>query len=508
MEDFLKDWLSHPEYWFNKDNEYDEYIRQTYEHLLHSMWDREKKDIKYHLGYIIIYDQLPRHVYRKNDPDDMINNYLNCAMIIRDFVNATFELANLTAIEWVFFCLPVRHCNFYDKEMIAETWTRLKNETSDDEKAIYVRFLKATYETVPDGIHIEDGSSSKKFDYLDYIDVIGYCQFIKDDMYAYEDTAVYKAIENFVIENKIKKCIVSLSGGVDSMVCAFILKKLQALWRFELTAVHINYCNRSIKEYLLVRDWCAEMEIPLKIRHIDEIKRADCMAYGLRDTYESYTKRVRFQTYIDAWDTYDYPKVFMGHNYDDCFENILTNIAKKDRYDNLKGMTSKSIIDKIIFMRPMLSIHKKDIYIFAHNTGIPYLHDSTPSWSKRGTIRDTVRPVLEKWNSEVISAFFELAERVSEYEEITNNYVDTILTDQCTIYQKDHIELVFKNRMASKTIWGCIFDKLNIQLSNKSLQNFITQLYRDKHVIVVLNKTLRASVVNTYPDMTVTITSI
>lgn len=498
MEDFLKDWLSHPEYWFNKKKEYDTYIIQTYEHLLHCMWHTQSVDLKYHLAYIIAYDQIPRHMYRDDDPDNKIENYLNCALIIRNFVHENFEVENLNATEWVFYCLPVRHSNFYDKNMLAETWARLESETCENEKAIYVKFLKATYEKIQDIPLEEHSCSSLHFNHTDYTDIMGYYHFINEPSYMYENTELYKNIEQFVIQNKIKKVIISLSGGVDSMVCAFILKKLQEVWHFVLTAVHINYCNRSIREAHFVRDWCAYMKLPLKTRHINEITRDQCMKNGLRETYETYTKKVRFQTYLKAWDTYDYPKVVMGHNYDDCFENILTNILRKDKYEHLKGMRTVSIVEGIQFMRPMLSIDKKDIYVFAHNASIPYLHDSTPSWSKRGTIRDIVRPALHKWEPEVIPAFFELSERLSEYEDIARQYVSNIFETNCTIHSDGNITLEFKEPQISKTIWTHIFERLDIHVSHKSLENFITKLkktYIDKQDII-LNKYVYCTIYN------------
>ena len=39
--------------------------------------------------------------------------------------------------------------------------------------------------------------------------------------------------------------------------------------------------------------------------------------------------------------------VLLGHNKDDCFENILTNISNKSNYDNLSGMQILKEIEKI-----------------------------------------------------------------------------------------------------------------------------------------------------------------
>lgn len=497
MKKFLEDWLSHPEYWFNKKKEYDTYIN-TYAHLLDCFWDKENVDLRYHLAFIIAYDQIPRHIYRNNDPDDKIKKYLEYSIIIHNFIDQKFELANLNATEWAFYCLPIRHSEVYDNKMLTETWARLESETCETERAVYVKFLKATYEKLQN-IPIEEHSiTSSHFNHIDYTHIMGYYNCIGETSCNYENTEIYKKIEEFVIQNKLKKVIISLSGGIDSMVCAFVLKKLQAVWSFELTAVHINYCNRSIKEANFVRDWCAYMGISLKTRHMYEITRDLCMRNGLRETYETYTKKVRFQTYVKAWDTYDYPKVIMGHNYDDCFENIFTNILRKDKYENLKGMHEISIIDEIQFMRPMLSINKKDVYVFAHNASVPYLHDSTPSWSKRGIIRDIVRPALNKWDPEVVPAFFELSERMSQYEEIVHKYVENILNTHSTIHTDGNMTIEFKEPLVLKTIWEHIFARLDIHISNKSLQNFMTKLekpYINKQDIV-LNKHVYCTIFN------------
>ena len=41
--------------------------------------------------------------------------------------------------------------------------------------------------------------------------------------------------------------------------------------------------------------------------------------------------------------------VFLGHNKDDCFENIITNIINKKNYENLSGMMKFTKISTIQF---------------------------------------------------------------------------------------------------------------------------------------------------------------
>ena len=184
--------------------------------------------------------------------------------------------------------------------------------------------------------------------------------------------------------------------------------------------VHINYNNRkeSQDELDFVNYYCDYLGVKLVYRTIKEIKRDDCLDNGLRDMYEEITKKIRYDMYNlqkEGDDIY----VLLGHNKDDCFENIITNITNKSCYDNLCGMETLKIIDDINFWRPMLNVKKKDIIAFANIYNIPYLFDSTPKWSVRGKIRDNLRPVIcsLKNNSDIIDesqldAFFSLKEHI------------------------------------------------------------------------------------------------
>jgi DNA-directed RNA polymerase beta' subunit len=95
-----------------------------------------------------------------------------------------------------------------------------------------------------------------------------------------------------------KLITVSISGGVDSMVCSYILKQIPNI---NFICVHIDYYNRKEceQEEELLKWWCNTiLDVPLYIRRIDEINRPKCMEYELRDLYESYTKNIRFNSYI------------------------------------------------------------------------------------------------------------------------------------------------------------------------------------------------------------------
>jgi tRNA(Ile)-lysidine synthetase-like protein len=498
MDSFLQDWFTHPCYWFAPDFKYDDYLIDLYGHLLEEEWDTESNDLQYHLTQLVVYDQLARHKYRNNE--DKIDFYLDKALQVYDFIEKTFDVNKLSVLEWIFFSLPIRHSNNTIEifKIIHEAWTRLKKEMDPILENHLISFLKASYarcsknqlEFIEYHSPYEHSVSFESF--MDYLDILGYCPL---SHYGVDmDEHLYILFEAFIKKYKLKNVIISVSGGVDSQVCNYILKRLEDKYHFNLIAVYIDYGNRSHKEYEFVRDWCIYMGIPLYVRHITEIKRKPCMEYQLRSLYEDYTKTVRFNTYKNVWTNIlrneDCPLVILGHNQDDCFENILTNICRKNKYDNLRGMEEEQVIDSIRFYRPMLSIPKEKIYAFADTVGVPYLQDSTPSWSQRGKIRDIVRPTLHNWNPEMIPALFELSNRMKEHEQMMVQYIKTLLNslvvddfNRILLLEKGHFHI-------SKLFWEKLFDELSIPCSYRSLTNFMEILTKNKtQTKVNLNKT-------------------
>jgi tRNA(Ile)-lysidine synthase TilS/MesJ len=169
--------------------------------------------------------------------------------------------------------------------------------------------------------------------------------------------------------------------------------------------------------------------------------------------------------------------ILLGHNQDDCFENIITNISTCKHYDNLSGMSLSSTIDNIQILRPLLDVRKIDIVLFAIKMNIPFLKNSTPSWSNRGKIRDTILPALQNINTNIMNSFVNLSKYSNEMNEITTQYVDNIL-------QKHYIDNKFtfeKSRIPyNQILWISIFEKLFIQkhISHKSVTEFIKYLRR------------------------------
>ena len=208
--------------------------------------------------------------------------------------------------------------------------------------------------------------------------------------------------------------IVSLSGGVDSMVIASVLAHLKASCGYDhltIIAVHIDYANRpeSGAEADYVRRYCEDQlkgRIEFSCRRIGEVTRG----ITARDDYERIAREIRYTSYREAVERVkdamglilknDRDRstvgVMLGHHRGDLRENVLSNAHKGCGPLDLSGMTSVSLNDGITLYRPLLPLEKSFVFDYAHKFGVPYYKDTTPHWSTRGKLRNKLLPLLEE----------------------------------------------------------------------------------------------------------------
>jgi uncharacterized protein (DUF924 family) len=174
----------------------------------------------------------------------------------------------------------------------------------------------------------------------------------------------------------IPTAIVSLSGGVDSMVIASALayiRDTEAIKRntrpenvLGITAIHIDYANRpeSRAEASYVERYSNRLGAKFVCRRIDEVTRG----FTARDDYERIAREIRFDLYrqcsSEVANGCGYTAnegnvgVMLGHHRGDLRENVLSNAHKGAGPLDLSGMTSVSKNDGVTLFRPLLPLEK------------------------------------------------------------------------------------------------------------------------------------------------------
>ena len=465
MNNFYDDWIGRKEYWFCQNDENDKYLSETYGDLIDEYsYDIQLKPI---LG-ILIYDQLTRHYYRNEYNNHILIYFNRKALEIANKHKTELFIKHLNINDWSFYMLVYRHSN------IRENILFVMNECWKLTSSIPKNFIKATYTRA---------NFNEELDYYNYPVEIDRDILDNNPIIEIEKRQLYKIGKFEKINANL--IIVSLSGGVDSVVCLYnIHNYYKENANIKIVAIHINYNNREEveEEVKFLRCLCSHLDIDLYVRKISEINRHKCMINDLRDIYEAYTKKVRFNSYKKLQDGYKRSVVIMGHNKDDCLENILTNIAYNNKYENLIGIEYESIIDNITFIRPLIDIFKNDIYKFANKHNLPYLKNSTPNWCQRGKIRNEVLPILEKWDNRIIDGLFNISSILKNYNGILNKSIENFkITEIGDIETLNLSELYWK--------YG-IHKLFNLYISNKSLKSLIErlELWKNKYHNIDINK--------------------
>ena len=304
-------WFDNPQLWFSSSKKTsNKYLEDNFDKWVEHYSDCEAT-IKNYISIIILYDQVTRNINKNNNVYDAKARYY--ANKLKDITN---NYNYLSSIEWCFAMLPYRHTKnaIIIHTVISDTWERMNNYSTDkDDIEVYKKFIKASYERCP-----TDNVSSNKVLVTSYYpntfnnawditletEFTGILEYNPKNRakldYTYRDyDKITKSFSDILNIEKPRHIIISLSGGVDSMISSLILRRFKHKYGYTLDAVHINYANRETckQEEIILQKWCAYLEIPLHIREIYEINRGKCMKYELRNIYESYTRDVRYNTY-------------------------------------------------------------------------------------------------------------------------------------------------------------------------------------------------------------------
>lgn len=302
---------------------------------------------------------------------------------------------------------------------------------------------------------------------------------------------LYNAVKNVIYKPELidyTTIAVSISGGVDSMVLSYITQRVCLEQGKQMILLHICYNNRECcsNEVQFLKEWANFLDVPLYIRTIDEIKRERSTQF--RTMYEEVTRKIRFSFYKH----FNCP-VILGHNRDDTFENMFSNLSKCIHFDNLAGMSDISKEDDVYILRPFLSIDKYNLVAYADKLNIPHLYDSTPPWSRRGKTRDTLIPAINAFDPLILKGLEQFANYTrflhSQWEHQFEkwNVENVKKKEKQLIINKDRY---FNDNYTNISFWVRIwFDNdMPTRPSNKSFHNLIHNIDTQRVIKCDMNK--------------------
>jgi tRNA(Ile)-lysidine synthetase-like protein len=294
------------------------------------------------------------------------------------------------------------------------------------------------------------------------------------------------AVKNFCErnQNKSKKIIVSLSGGVDSMVLISILKFIG----YELVGCHINYNNReeTSMEQNFLEYWCSYNSIKLYVKNIVNLKRKN----SKRSDYEYESKKIRFNFYKEVMKKEDLDFILLAHHKDDIIENIFANVCRGRYILDLAVIKEQSIINDVLIMRPLIELYKSSIYEFASSYEVPYFKDTTPEWSVRGKFRNKIYPLLEDtFSYNIKSNLLGLSKQSYEWNELVMGQIIQPFLKSIAYEETKCVFNVENYNAHPLCFWNIVFMKVFYYYnkncpSRKSIQVFMSSI-KTKNVCTI-----------------------
>ena len=442
-------WRSNPSFWIAISNQAIA-DKEIYEKFSGYNWIRETD-----LGKVIYLDQFTRHFSRieKIHDSQNIEEYILACRRIACLIVKDLDLSTYSGNDLVWLLMPFKHVGNY--EFIFESISKWLGKTEGFaarkliEFPLLSKFFNDTYkkyytfEKISKDIRLVDSYGEYEPETIcDY-----YPESYRSD-WLLKDSDKFNDLKDMLKKYVVPCSTVSLSGGVDSMVLCALLN----LCGIPFNAIHIVYGNReeSNDELAFISKYCYRLGVPLYTYRIEHLKRGNVD----REFYEEMTREIRFNCYrylisVDADIKYKFvemampsnnkfigKQVILGHIQEDLVENIWTNFAKGTHLDNLGKMEISSIEfvgqnvqqtaysldrlqplneskNRITILRPFLHATKADIYRVSEELGIPYLKNTTPSWSNRGKFREKFyESTHEQFGESVDKKVLEVAERL------------------------------------------------------------------------------------------------
>ena len=233
-----------------------------------------------------------------------------------------------------------------------------------------------------------------------------------------------KYIKSNHLINKGDRILVALSGGVDSMVLAELLRREG----YDIALAHCNFHLRgkeSDGDEQFVREYAERLGVKLLVKQFDTLNYVE----NNKVSVEMAARELRY-AWFDELVKSAFDKLALAHHADDQIETFFINLLRGSGIKGLKAMQPCNGM----YIRPLLWASREEIRSFAIENGIQWREDSTNSDTiyLRNKIRHELMPVFDSIKPEarekILESVNHLASENQLYRELLQEKISQIET--------------------------------------------------------------------------------
>ena len=215
---------------------------------------------------------------------------------------------------------------------------------------------------------------------------------------------------------KERKLLVACSGGLDSVVLAFLLKELG----YKIALAHCNFSLRGAEsdgDEAFVVELATSWNIPVFT------ERFDTKPYAAKTKISTQmaARELRYSWFHEILNQFQYNYLLTAHHADDALETFLINLS---RGTGLRGLTGIPAL-KETTIRPLLPFSKEELLNFAKQQHLFWREDSSNSSNDylRNELRHEVIPQLKKTAQSFLKNFQKTQQNLRETEALVEDYI-------------------------------------------------------------------------------------
>lgn len=288
--------------------------------------------------------------------------------------------------------------------------------------------------------------------------------------------------------------VAGVSGGADSTLLLYFLVRLARERNISVLAAHVNHGLRgkeAMRDEQFVRDLCARLEVPLRVRRLDI--RQEARRLGLGEEECGRKARYAFFTELAASSG---ARIATAHTATDNVETILMNLARGAGARGLCGIPP--VRGGVI--RPLLFYTRQEVEAGCAQYGLAYVTDSSNLTADytRNRIRQQALPALRGANPSLERAVSRMAHALREDEELLTKLARQALERAHTSagYQAEQLRAL-PNPIRRRALREAAIEAGNVRPEAVHLQ-LIDRLLEEGHGTVCLTGGLRARVSQGY----------